>query len=126
MYVRDSGLLHSLLGITSQKDLEGHPKVGASWEGHAVEEIIKAIQPEEAYFWATHSGAELDLLIMKNGRRLGVECKRADAPTFTKSMHVAMADLHLDQLHVIYPGDKRYSLAKNVDVVPLAEMVGAA
>jgi predicted AAA+ superfamily ATPase len=125
VYVRDSGLLHSLLGIPSQRDLEGHPKVGASWEGYAVEEIIKAIKPDEAYYWATYHGAELDLLLFKNGRRIGVECKRADAPTLTPSMKTALIDLKLDELHVVYPGDRQYSLADKVDVVPLAKFVHA-
>jgi uncharacterized protein len=125
VYVRDSGLLHSLLGIPSQRDLEGHPKVGASWEGYAVEEIIKAIKPDEAYYWATYHGAELDLLLFKNGRRIGVECKRADAPTLTPSMKTALIDLKLDELHVVYPGDRQYSLGDKVDVVPLAKFVHA-
>src|SRR5947208_6610089 len=71
VYVRDAGLLHALLGIANRRSLEEHPKVGASWEGYAVEEVLKAMQPDEAYFWATHSGAELDLLLFKNGRRIG-------------------------------------------------------
>lgn len=123
VYVRDSGLLHSLLGIQDRRDLELHPKVGASWEGYAVEEVLKAFNPDEAYFWATHQGAELDLLLFKKGKRIGVECKRADAPTLTPSMQIALQDLKLDRLLVIYPGDRRYSLAKRVTVVPLAELV---
>ena len=125
IYVRDSGLLHALLGITSQRDLEHHPKVGASWEGYAVEEILKAARPDEAYFWATHNGAELDLLLFCRGRRIGVECKRTDAPTLTRSMRIAMEDLKLDELRVVYPGDKRYPLGKNIEAVPLAEAVDA-
>jgi predicted AAA+ superfamily ATPase len=125
VYVRDSGLLHALLGVTNQRDLEHHPKVGASWEGYAVEEVLKALQPDEAYYWATYSGAEIDLVLFKRGRRIGVECKRADAPTLTPSMRVAMADLKLDKLLVVYPGDKRYSLAAKVDAVPLAQVVNA-
>jgi uncharacterized protein len=124
-YVRDTGLLHALLGITNRRDLEYHPKVGASWEGYAVEEVIKSFRPDEAYFWATHGGAELDLLLFKNGRRIGVECKRADAPTLTPSMRIALADLKLDHLYVLYPGEKSYSLAKNVEVLPLADFVKA-
>jgi hypothetical protein len=123
VYVRDTGLLHALLGIAHQRDLELHPKVGASWEGYAVEEVLKALRPDEAYFWATHQGAELDLLLFKGGRRIGIECKRADAPTLTPSMRIALADLKLDELRVVYPGDKRYSLGKNIEVVPLAELV---
>jgi predicted AAA+ superfamily ATPase len=125
VYVRDSGLLHSLLGITNQRDLDNHPKVGASWEGYAVEEVLKSFQPDEAYYWATYQGAELDLLLFKNGKRIGIECKRADAPTLTPSMRIALADLKLDQLYVLYPGNKNYSLGKKVEVVPLATFVKA-
>jgi len=125
VYIRDTGLLHALLGIASQRDLESHPKVGASWEGYAIEEILKAVRPDEAYFWATHNGAELDLLLFKNGRRIGIECKRADAPTLSTSMRIALADLTLHMLHVVYPGDKRYSLVDKIDVVPLAQIVDA-
>ncbi len=123
VYVRDSGLLHTLLGINNQRDLEHHPKIGASWEGYAVEEVLKALRPDETYYWATHNGAELDLLLFKNGRRIGVECKRADAPTLTPSMRIALNDLRLDKLHVVYPGEKRYALADTVDVVPLVDLI---
>jgi uncharacterized protein len=125
VYVRDSGLLHALLGIGNRRDLEHHPKVGASWEGYAIEEVLKALRPDEAYFWATHQGAELDLLLFKRGRRIGVECKRMDAPVLTPSMRVALADLKLDELHVVYPGEKHYSLARKIQVAPLAEFVDA-
>lgn len=125
VYVRDSGLLHALLGITSRRDLEYHPKVGASWEGYAVEEILKALQPDEAYYWATYNRAELDLLLFKRGRRIGVECKRADAPTLTPSMRIALADLKLDHLYVAYPGIRAYKVARNVEILPLAQLAGA-
>ena len=125
IYMRDTGLLHTFLGLTSVRDLEGHPKVGASWEGYAVEEVLKALAPTEAYYWATHNGAELDLLLFIRGKRIGIECKRADAPTLTPSMRIALHDLELDRLHVVYPGDRRYSLAANVDVVPIADFVGS-
>lgn len=125
VYVRDSGLLHTLLGIATQRDLENHPKVGASWEGYAVDEILKALGPDEAYYWATHNGAELDLLLFKRGRRIGLECKRADAPTLTASMRIAQTDLKLDELYVVYPGRKRYTLAKNVEAIPLSQIVEA-
>ncbi len=125
VYVRDSGLLHALLGISNQRDLEHHPKVGASWEGYAVEEVIKAIRPDDAYYWATHNGAELDLLLFKRGRRIGIECKRGDAPKLTPSMRIALADLKLDALYVVYPGEKHYALAQEVEAVPLAEFVDA-
>jgi len=125
VFVRDSGLLHTLLGITDQRSLQLHPKVGASWEGYAVEEVLKALRPDEAYFWATHQGAELDLLLFKRGRRIGIECKRKDAPTLTPSMRIALQDLKLDRLLVVYPGDRSYTLADTVEVVPLGELVAA-
>jgi predicted AAA+ superfamily ATPase len=128
VYLRDSGLLHQLLGIRAEGELLAHPKCGASWEGYAVEETLKAVEPDEAYFWATHSGAELDLLIFKEGRRLGVEVKRTDAPRLTPSMRAALEDLRLEQLIVLYPGTTAYELAAGVTAVPLsrlAEGVGA-
>ncbi len=124
VYVRDSGLLHSLLGLRSQAEQLAHPKLGASWEGFLLEQLLQLAQPDEAYFWATHQGAELDLLMFKHGRRVGVEFKRADAPNLTPSMRIALDDLHLDQLIVIYPGNKSYSLAANVEVVPAAKVAG--
>jgi predicted AAA+ superfamily ATPase len=123
IYFRDVGLLHQLLGIHTQKELLTHPKLGASWEGYVIEETIKAVQPEEAYFWATHGGAELDLLLLKSGRKIGVECKRMDAPRLTRSMQTALTDLQLDHLTVIYPGDRAYPLAEQVTVVPLETIV---
>src|SRR3990172_6791866 len=122
VYLRDSGLLHTLLGIQTVKDLLSHPKVGASWEGYAMEEVLKVVQPEAAYFWATHTGAELDLLLLKRGRRWGVEFKFSDAPRLTPSMRAALKDLSLDGLTVIYPGDRGYSLGDRVAVVPLAKL----
>lgn len=116
VYFRDSGLLHQLLNIQSQHDLLTHPKLGASWEGYAIEEVIRAVRPDEVYFWATHAGAELDLFLIKDGKRIGVECKRVDAPRLTASMHIALEDLALDQLYVVYPGKRRYPLAENVEV----------
>ena len=123
VFVRDSGLLHALLGIANRRDLELHPKVGASWEGYAVEEVLKSLCPDEAYYWATHQGAEIDLLLFKRGRRVGVECKRSDAPTLTPSMRIALEDLKLDRLVVVYPGDRRYALGDRVEVIPLIELV---
>ncbi len=125
VYVRDSGLLHALLGISSRRDLELHPKVGASWEGYAVEEVLKALRPDEAYYWATHSGAEIDLVLFKDGRRIGVECKRKDAPQPTRSMHVALEDLQLDRILVVYPGRQRYALGKQIEAIPLRELITA-
>jgi uncharacterized protein len=122
VYFRDSGLLHQLLGIRTLDNLLCHPKCGASWEGYIVEETIKSIKPDEVYFWATHGGAELDLLLFKDGRRLGVEIKRMDAPRLTASMRVALEDLALDRLVVIYPGERRFHLAENVEVVPAMDL----
>jgi hypothetical protein len=120
IYFRDSGILHYLLGIHTELDLQTHPKSGASWEGYVIEEVIKAQMPDEAYFWATHNGAELDLLLFKDGRRLGVECKRMDAPRLTPSMRNALVDLRLDRLVVFYPGNRAYPLAEQVSVLPVA------
>ena len=125
VYVRDCGLLHHLLGIDSEERLLAHPKCGASWEGYAIEQIINAVEPDDAYFWATHQGAELDLLLFKNGRRLGVEVKRMDAPRFTPSMRIALDDLRLEQIVVLYPGTQEYTLAPRVRAVPLAAIANA-
>lgn len=123
IYFRDSGLLHYLLGVHTELDLETHPKSGASWEGYVVEEVLKAVAPDEAYFWATHGGAELDLLLLKQGRKVGVECKRVDAPRLMPSMQTALEDLQLEHLAVIYPGDRPYPLAEHVTAAPLEALV---
>jgi predicted AAA+ superfamily ATPase len=120
VYVRDTGLLHSLLGIRTDKELLAHPKSGASWEGYVLEETLKAVEPDAAYFWATHQGAELDLLLLRGGKRLGIEMKRMDAPTLTASMRIALTDLKLDQLTVVYPGAKSYELGPRVKVIPVS------
>lgn len=125
VYFRDSGLLHALLGLRTEKDLLTHPRLGASWEGYALEESLRALQPDEAYFWGTHSGAELDLLVVKNGQRWGVEFKRVDAPRLTASMHTARHDLELQHLWVVYPGLQPYLLAEGISAMPLADMVTA-
>ena len=124
VYIRDTGLLHTLLGIRSEQELLLHPRSGASWEGFVIEELIKAISPDEAYFWGTHSGAELDLLLLKDGKRIGVECKRMDAPRLTPSMRTAIHDLELSKLLVIYPGPKPYPLTENIQVIPFASLAG--
>ena len=122
VYFRDSGLLHYLLGIRSEKELLGHPKSGASWEGYVVEEVLRIMEPEESYFWGTHGGAEIDLILRNDGRMFGVECKRVDAPRLTPSMCIALSDLGLEKIIVIYPGEKRYSLAEQIEVVPLSQI----
>ncbi|MEI2613108.1 MAG: ATP-binding protein [Candidatus Promineifilaceae bacterium] len=123
IYFRDTGLLHYLLGIHSVPDLMTHPKLGASWEGYALEEIIKAFKPDAAFFWATHGGAELDLLLQTGGQKVGIECKRVDAPRLTRSMQVALTDLELDHLFVVYPGEQTYPLAEKITAIPLLKMV---
>lgn len=119
IYFRDTGLLHALMGVSSLPALLAHPRCGASWEGFALEQVLRLARPDEAYFWATHQGAELDLLLLKAGQRVGVEFKRADVPRLTASMRIAMRDLKLDALYVVYPGDQRFSLAPGVEAVPL-------
>lgn len=122
VYLRDSGLLHHLLGIRTQKNLLSHPKSGASWEGYALEELLKVADADDFYFWGTHGGAELDLLLFIDGRRIGVEFKRVDAPRMTRSIHVALEDLALDHLAVVYPGDRMYPLGERVSVLPLTAL----
>lgn len=123
VYLRDSGLLHELLGIGDAAALLRHPKSGASWEGFALDQVLRIAQPDEAWFWATHGGAELDLLMVKDGRRIGVEFKLSDAPTLTPSMRIALQDLALERLYVVYPGQRRYALAERVEAVPLAALL---
>jgi len=124
LYWRDSGLLHQLLGIGDQDDLLAQPRCGASWEGFVMESLIQALAPDETYFWATHTGAELDALFIRDGRRLGVEIKRADAPRLTPSMRHALDDLELDLLWVVYPGKHAYSLGERIQVLPLGQAIG--
>jgi hypothetical protein len=122
VYLRDSGLLHTLLGLEEWHQILGHPRLGASWEGFALEQVLSWARGAEAYFWGTHAGAELDLLLHRCGRRVGVEFKYGDAPGMTRSLHVALTDLGLDRAFVIYPGQARYRVHEKVEVVPLGEM----
>lgn len=120
VYIRDTGILHALLNVLDIQSLEGHPKLGSSWEGFAIELIIRHFKAEkDAFFWATHAGAELDLFLMRNNKRLGFEIKYSDAPTTTKSMHIVIEDLKLDYLYVIYPGSESYNLSDTITVIPL-------
>jgi uncharacterized protein len=123
LYFRDTGLLHEQLGIDNAQALWRHPNAGASWEGFVVEQVLRIARPEAAYFWATHAGAELDLLLFKNGQRVGVEIKRTDAPKMTPSMTIALRDLRLDALYVVYPGSRRYWVAERVQAVPLTALL---
>jgi len=124
LYLRDSGLFHSLLAIDAFPQLATHHKLGASWEGFALEAAIRAIgkRPEELTFWATHSGAEVDLFWQHSGKNLAIEVKYADAPRLTPSMKSALIDLDLDHLWVLYPGDRSYPLAEKVTALPLAQL----
>ncbi len=124
IYVRDTGLLHTLLGISSEKGLLTHPKIGASWEGFVIEQVLMTEPHDEAYFWATHQGAEIDLILRRGDQLLGVECKRADAPRLTPSIRIALADLGLARVAVVYPGPKRFALSEQVEAVPISQ-VGA-
>ena len=122
IYVRDSGLLHQLLGIGAEKELLSHPKVGASWEGFVIEAVLALAQPDEAYFWATHQGAEIDLVLRRQGQLRGIECKRTDMPRMTPSIRIALEDVGLQQVAVIYPGRKRFRIASRVMAVPLSSL----
>lgn len=119
VYFRDTGLLHALMGVETFPQLITHPRSGASWEGFALEQVLRLSQPDQAWFWATHQGAELDLLMFRGGRRIGVEFKRADAPKVTPSMRIAIDDLKLDAMYVVYPGAHRYPMGEGIEAVPL-------
>jgi predicted AAA+ superfamily ATPase len=122
VYLRDTGLLHALLGIESHEALTGHPVVGASWEGFAMEQVIRSanVPEQDCYFWAVHTGADLDLVIERDGRRSGYEFKRTLAPKLTRSMRSALDTLALTQLTVVYPGAVAFPLAEDVSAEPLA------
>jgi hypothetical protein len=122
IYVRDSGMLHWQQRIADMRSLLYHPKVGASWEGFVIEQLLAQLPRAQAFFYSVHSGSELDLLLLHDGKRIGVEVKREDAPRFTRSMHVAIEDLSLDYLWVIYPGSRRYTLGTSVEVLPFTEL----
>jgi len=122
IYLRDSGLLHSLLDLNDYRQLMGHPRLGASWEGFAVEQILNSFRPKGAYFWATHSGAEIDLFFLHRGQRYGFEIKFNEAPSVRKSMRVALNDLKLDHLWVVYPGRHRYPVDDKITVMPLGSI----
>jgi len=122
IYLRDSGLLHSLLNITDWEQLLAHPVVGASWEGFVIDQVLQTFQPPEAYYWATYSGAELDLLFFHRGNRYGVEVKFNEAPSVTPSMHISIEDLQLDHLWVIYPGLNTYPIHEMITVCSLASV----
>jgi hypothetical protein len=119
IYIRDSGILHALLQINTMTDLQGHPKIGSSWEGFCLEQLIGGLKTRDVYFWATHAGAELDLLVTVGGNRYGFEFKYADAPGSNRSMRIAIEDLGLEHLWIIYPGRKKYDIDKGISVIPI-------
>ncbi|MBN2321272.1 MAG: DUF4143 domain-containing protein [Acidobacteria bacterium] len=124
IYLRDTGILHSFLELKSEAEILRHPSCGASWEGFVLEQLIRLLEIDQPYFWATHQGAEIDLVFYKGGRMYGCEIKRADAPKMTPSMRIALEDLSLEHIAVIYPGKRRYSINKKVDVVPFDKILG--
>lgn len=126
IYFRDSGLLHALLNLPDLHTLSGHPKVGASWEGFALEQVLQVLRPTEAFFWATYGGAEMDLFFLHKGRHYGVETKFSEAPRVTRSMRVALDNLNLEHLWVVYPGQKAYPVHEKVTVWPLQDVAELA
>ena len=124
IYLGDTGILHALLGIATKRDLEGHPKVGASWEWLGLQETIARLgaRSDECYFWATHAGAELDLFVCRGRTRLGIEVKRTSAPRATRSMHTALGDLRLQRIDIIYPGQETFPLAERIRAVPFSRI----
>lgn len=122
VYLRDSGVLHQLLGLDVAMDLPRHPQYGASWEGFALEQTLIAHGQRDAFFYGTQGGAELDLLLIRHGKRWGFEFKCADAPVTSKSMHIAREDLDLEHLWVVYPGTRRYPLTEHITALPLREI----
>jgi uncharacterized protein len=126
IYIRDSGILHGLLQLGELSELQSHPKLGASWEGFAVEQIIGLLNTRDAYFWGTHGGAELDLMVRLRGKHYGFEIKYADAPGSTRSMQIALNDLALEHLWVVYPGQHEYALHDRITALPLQALPGLA
>jgi len=122
IYLRDTGLLHSLLNISNKHELLGHPRLGASWEGFALEQVLNVLRPAEAYFWATYSGAELDLIFFAGGKRFGIEFKFNEAPSVGKSMHSALNDLNLHHLWVVFPGGQSYPAHEKITMLAMAEI----
>ena len=125
VYVHDSGLLHALLGLERREEIERHPILGPSWEGFAIQQVIHRLgaRPEECYFWATHAGAEVDLLVVRGTRRLGFEVKRTETPRRTRSMHAARTTLGLDRLDVVHAGTATFPLGDDVRAVALARLL---
>jgi predicted AAA+ superfamily ATPase len=124
VYVRDVGLLHALLDLETLDQLMGHQKVGASFEGFVIEQVVSLLRARDAYFWGTHQGAELDLLIMHRGKRFGFDVKLSESPTVTKSMRIAIENLSLEQLFVVFPGTSSFSFDKQIEAVAVKDLPG--
>jgi hypothetical protein len=122
IYLRDTGILHALMNVADDMTLQAHPRVGASWEGFALEMTLRTLRPGEGYFWRTHSGAELDLLLTLRGRRFGFEFKYSEAPRITRSAHTAINDLQLDHVWVVYPGEHSYPIENKIAAIPLTNV----
>ena len=122
VYLRDPGILHGLLGLRDLSEVRGHPKLGSSWEGFVLEQVLTLLESREAYFWATHAGAALDLMVPIGGKRYGFEFKYSDAPGRTRSMLTALEDLSLEHIWVVYPGTKEYSVHEHITVLPLTKL----
>ena len=122
VYLRDPGLLHSLLDVPSDDALLSHPRVGASWEGFVIEQVLRSLRPSSAWFWGAHGGGELDLLVFDNGRRLGFEVKFSEAPMVTKSMRSVLRLLSLDHLFVICPTRDAYPVDTRISVLPVSDV----
>jgi predicted AAA+ superfamily ATPase len=122
IYFRDSGLLHTLLNLPDLHTLQGHPRVGASWEGFALEETLSTLRPPESYFWATHGGAELDLMFVDQGKRYGVEFKFSESPIVTPSMRTAISDLELKHLWIVHPGSDSFPIDRHISACPLRQI----
>ncbi len=125
IYIRDSGMLHALLGLRTVSDLESHPKVGASWEGFVLEQVIRrlGVMTDQCFFWATYGGAELDLLVTKGNEKYGFEIKRTSTPRITPSIRNALSDLTLRNLVIIHAGEKTFPLDKNVRAVAFSRLL---
>jgi len=121
-FITDSGILHTLLSVVDRQSLSGHPRVGASWEGFALEQFLRIVKPSQSYFWSTYSGAELDLFFFHRGFHYGVECKFSEAPQVSRSMRIAIKDLALEHLWVLYPGQHRYPVDERISIWPLSDL----
>ena len=122
IYIKDSGILHNLLDLGSERAVAGHPKAGASFEGFAIEQLLTAMERPNAYYWATHAGAEIDLVVFRGAKRFGFECTMSDAPGTTRSMRAALDSLRLDHIWILYPGDQVYALDGRISALPISRI----